>query len=98
MSAPDATVGARIALAALTACVLGASALIAIAPADGGASGTGWVRLNSSALERAEPAAAAIGGSIYVVGGFIGPNTTNKAERYDADSDAGASSSRCRWR
>jgi N-acetylneuraminic acid mutarotase len=67
--------------------MLGVCGLIASAAAHGGGSSRGWIRLNSTVLERAEPAAAAVGRTIYVVGGFIGPNTTNQVERYDPVRD-----------
>jgi N-acetylneuraminic acid mutarotase len=52
----------------------------------------GWVSLTPSNIARSEVGTAAVGRSIYVVGGFVGPlgpigfMTTNQAERYDVDT------------
>lgn len=56
---------------------------------DGGdaaqaSSTSSWQPLREAGLERTEVGAARIGGSIYVVGGFVRPSTTTAAvERYD---------------
>jgi hypothetical protein len=58
------------------------------APASATGRWTGrWTALGPSRLKRAESGAARVGRSVYVVGGLIGPTTTNKVERYDVDQD-----------
>jgi N-acetylneuraminic acid mutarotase len=66
--------------AALAVAFLG---LTGPASADSG----GWRPGTSSLVERAEVSAAVVDHSIYVVGGFIGPTTTNQVERYDVRRD-----------
>ena len=63
-----------------------------------GASPGRWLPLGRP-LERTEVAAARIGRSIYVVGGFEpGDAGTNAVERYDIGGGAGRGCARCRWR
>jgi len=63
--------------------------IVAVAACGGGDSGaepqsSGWRALRSAPLERTEVGAARIGDSIYVVGGFLPPDTTTAAvERFD---------------
>jgi N-acetylneuraminic acid mutarotase len=63
--------------------------LVAVAACGGGDSEAepeagGWRALPSAPLERTEVGAARIGDQIYVVGGFLPPDTTTAAvERYD---------------
>lgn len=52
------------------------------------AASTAWRPLRSAGLERTEVGAARVGGSIYVVGGFLPPSeTTDAVERYDIGRD-----------
>ena len=63
--------------------------IVAVAACGGGDSAAesqsgGWRALRSAPLERTEVGAARIGDSIYVVGGFLPPDTTTAAvERFD---------------
>lgn len=67
-----------------------AALVVAMLATCGSASGA-WRGLPDAGLERTEVGAARIGGSIYVVGGFIEPSTTTAAvERFDVE--------RNRWR
>jgi N-acetylneuraminic acid mutarotase len=60
-------------------------------PAQGRAASSstkGWKPLHDALLRRTEVGAARIGGSIYVVGGFLpSRETTGAVERYDIESD-----------
>jgi N-acetylneuraminic acid mutarotase len=90
------SIGAAVARGALLShwgrtLVVGFALMVATSTAAGEPSApthsAGWVQLGPSLLERSEPATAALGNEIYVVGGFIGPTTTNQVERYDARRD-----------
>jgi hypothetical protein len=74
----------------LAVVALGAAAIAILDDddADGGmvaTRGAHWASLPPSPIERTEVGAGRIGGSIFVVGGFIAPNleTTNEVARYD---------------
>ena len=58
-----------------------------------------WAPLPAGNLARTEVAAARVGGSIYVVGGFVeGGRTTDAVERYATGGGAGGGSGLCRSR
>ena len=89
----------RLIVAAFTWTVLGAAVCAAASaqerpgplstsPASARSTAAGWVPLRSSRIARTEVAAAAVGRSIYVIGGFASAGTpTREVERYDTDRD-----------
>jgi N-acetylneuraminic acid mutarotase len=77
---------ARLAIGAAVALAVGGAAVVLAAGGDpGGARADRWTALTPAALARTEVAAARIGRSIYVVGGFERDSGTTSAavERYD---------------
>jgi hypothetical protein len=83
-----------IALGATLAVALSVAVMLVVAEAGPAATqgkawaqSAGWIPLGPSVLTRDESATAAVGKDIYVVGGFIGPTTTDQVERYDTAHD-----------
>jgi hypothetical protein len=75
-----------LALACATAAV--AANLAAAGTEERAGGGARWRNLEPSILRRTEVGAGRVGGSIYVVGGFLSPTeTTNRVERYDIAED-----------
>ena len=66
-----------------------AAAGVALAAIGGDARRDRWTPLRSARLQRTEVAAARVGSSIYVLGGFVAPSgaTTSAVERYDIGAD-----------
>lgn len=83
----------RLALPATAAVLLALAALGVGIWADrgsqAGAATGAWRALSDAGLERTEVGAARVGGSIYVVGGFLAPGETTAAvERYEIGGDS----------